>query len=150
MSDLKWIKLSLDMFDNPKIKHLRRLPSGNDIVMIWVMLLTMAGRCNAGGAIFLTEKISYTPAMLADEMDFPQATIESALNSLQSLGMISYGDDNSLKISNWSKYQNQDRMAEIREYNRIAQQRSRERKREALTAVNDMSMTMSKQNKSKN
>ena len=70
MSDVTWIKLTTDMFDNRKIKHLRRLPDGNNIVLIWVMLLTMAGRCNSSGMIFLTENIPYTPKMLADELDF--------------------------------------------------------------------------------
>ena len=54
MAEVKWIKLTTDMFDNRKIRHLRKLPEGNNIVLIWVMLLTMAGKCNAGGMIFLT------------------------------------------------------------------------------------------------
>ena len=58
MAEVKWVKLTTDMFDNRKIKHLRKLPDGNNIVLIWVMLLTMAGRCNAGGMIFLTEIFS--------------------------------------------------------------------------------------------
>lgn len=49
MADVKWIKITTDMFSNRKIKHLRKLPEGNSIVLIWVMLLTMAGRCNSGG-----------------------------------------------------------------------------------------------------
>ena len=69
MAEIKWVKLTTDMFDNRKIKHLRRLPEGNNIVLLWVMLLTMAGRCNAGGMIFLTENIPYTSKMLADELE---------------------------------------------------------------------------------
>ena len=52
MSEVKWVKITTDMFDNRKIKHLRRLPDGNNYVLIWIMLLTVAGRCNAGGRIF--------------------------------------------------------------------------------------------------
>ena len=133
LKELTWIKLKVDLFDNRKIKHLRRLPGGNDIVLIWVMLLTMAGRCNAGGSIFLTEQIPYTTAMLADEMGFPQATVEMALNALQQLGMISYGDDNSLLISSWSEHQSVDRLEQIREQERLKKQRQREAKR-ALAA----------------
>ena len=76
------------MFDNRKIKHLRRLPEGNNIVLIWVMLLTMAGRCNAGGMIFLTENIPYTPKMLADELGFEENTVKLALDALEQLEMI--------------------------------------------------------------
>lgn len=57
MSAVKWIKITTDMFDNRKIKHLRRLPDGNNIILIWVMLLTMAGRCNADGMIYLTAEL---------------------------------------------------------------------------------------------
>ena len=135
--EVKWIKITTDMFDNRKIRHLRRLPDGNSIVLIWVMLLTMAGRCNAGGMIFLTENIPYTPKMLADELDFEENTVALALQALESLGMIIRDP---LSITNWDEYQNADRLADIREYNRIAQQKSRA-KRKQLGGVNDMSMT---------
>ena len=35
MAEVKWIKITTDMFDNRKIKHLRKLPDGNNIVLIW-------------------------------------------------------------------------------------------------------------------
>lgn len=88
MADVKWIKITTDMFDNRKIKHLRRLPEGDSIVLIWIMLLTLAGRCNANGMIFLTENIPYTPKMLADELDFEESIVRLALEALEQLGMI--------------------------------------------------------------
>ena len=139
MADVKWIKITTDMFDNRKIKHLRRLPDGNNIVLIWVMLLTMAGRCNSSGMIFLTENIPYTPKMLADELDFEENTVKLALDALAQLNMI-VTDHGFFSISGWEEYQNVDRLAEIREYNRLAQQKSRA-KRKQLPSVNDKSMT---------
>ena len=139
MADVKWIKITTDMFDNRKIKHLRRLPDGNSIVLIWVMLLTMAGRCNSGGMIFLTENIPYTPKMLADELDFEENTVALALEALQRLNMI-VTDKGCFTIAGWEEYQNTDRLAEIREYNRIAKQKSRA-KQKLLNDVNDQSMT---------
>lgn len=135
--EVKWIKITTNMFDNRKIRHLRRLPDGNSIVLIWVMLLTMAGRCNAGGMIFLTENIPYTPKMLADELDFEENTVSLALGALENLGMI---NREPLAVANWEEYQNTDRLSELREYNRLAQQRSRAKRKE-LADVNDMSMT---------
>ena len=139
MAEVKWVKLTTDMFDNRKIKHLRRLPEGNNIVLIWVMLLTMAGRCNSGGMIFLTENIPYTPKMLADELDFEENTVALALKALENLDMI-VTENGFFTIAGWEEYQNADRLAEIREYNRIAQQKSRAKKK-LLGTVNDMSMT---------
>lgn len=139
MAEVKWVKLTTDMFDNRKIKHLRRLPEGNNIVLIWVMLLTMAGRCNSGGMIFLTENIPYTPKMLADELDFELNTVELALKALEQLDMI-VTENGVFTIAGWEEYQNTDRLAEIREYNRLAKQREREKKK-LLNGVNDKSMT---------
>ena len=128
MADVKWVKIMTDMFDNRKIKHLRRLPEGNSIVLIWVMLLTMAGRCNAGGMIFLTENIPYTPKMLADELDFEESTVLLALQSLEQFGMIAMIGQN-FRISGWEEYQNIEGMDRIREQNRLRKQRQRERQR---------------------
>lgn len=143
MAEVKWIKLTTDMFDNRKIKHLRKLPEGNSIVLIWVMLLTMAGRCNAGGMIFLTENIPYTPKMLADELGFEENTVKLALEALERFNMI-VTDNGFFAIAGWEEHQNTDRLAEIREYNRLAKQRSRA-KQKALQApkenVIDASMT---------
>lgn len=120
MADVKWIKLTTDMFDNRKIKHLRKLPEGNSIVLIWVMLLTMAGRCNASGMIFLTENIPYTPKMLADELGFEENTVKLALEALERFRMI-VTDSGFFAIAGWEEYQNIEGMDKIREQNRIRQ-----------------------------
>jgi predicted phage replisome organizer len=120
MADVKWIKITTDMFDNRKIKHLRKLPDGNNIVLIWVMLLTMAGRCNSGGMIFLTENIPYTPKMLADELDFEETTVQLALQALEQFNMI-VTNQGYFSIAGWDEYQNIDGMDKIREQNRLRQ-----------------------------
>lgn len=128
MADVSWIKITTDMFDNRKIKHLRRLPDGNNIVLIWVMLLTMAGRCNANGMLFLTENIPYTTKMLADELGFEENTVQLALKAMEQLDMV-ITDQGCFTIAGWEEYQNTDRMAEIREKNRLRNIAYRERKR---------------------
>lgn len=137
MADVKWIKITINMFDNRKIKHLRRLPDGNNIVLIWVMLLTMAGRCNANGLIFLTKKIPYTSKMLADELGFEENTVQLALQALEQLGMI-VTDNGFFAIADWEEHQNIDAMRKIREQNRIRKQRQREK-----VALPDFSSAMS-------
>ena len=129
MADVKWIKLTTDMFDNRKIKHLRRLPDGNSIVLIWVMLLTMAGRCNSGGMIFLTENIPYTTKMLADELDFEETTVQLALQALVQLNMI-VTNQGFFSIAGWDEYQNIEGMDKIRESKRLAQARWRAKQKE--------------------
>lgn len=128
MAEVKWVKIMTDMFDNRKIKHLRRLPEGNSIVLIWVMLLTMAGRCNAGGMIFLTENIPYTPKMLADELGFEENTVKLALRALEEYNMITT-DHVHFAIAGWDEYQNIEGMDKIREQNRkrVAAHRQRQK-----------------------
>ena len=128
MAGVAWVKITTDMFDNRKIKHLRRLPDGNNIVLIWVMLLTMAGRCNAGGMIFLTENIPYTPKMLADELDFEENTVILALQALEQFQMIVM-DGERFRIAGWEEYQNIEGLEKIREQNRLRKQRQRERQK---------------------
>lgn len=128
MAEVKWVKLTTDMFDNRKIKHLRKLPEGNNIVLIWVMLLTMAGRCNASGMIFLTENIPYTPKMLADELDFEENTVILALQVLEQLDMI-VTENGFFTIAGWEEYQNIEGMDKLREQNRLRKQRQREKQK---------------------
>lgn len=128
MAEVKWIKITTDMFDNRKIKHLRKMPEGNNIVLIWVMLLTMAGRCNASGMIFLTENIPYTTKMLADELDFDENTIILALRVLSEFGMIVF-DEKNFSISNWQEHQNIDGMEKIKEQNRKRVAKYREKQK---------------------
>lgn len=134
MAEVKWIKLTTDMFDNRKIKHLRKLPEGNNIVLIWVMLLTMAGRCNANGMIFLTENIPYTPKMLADELDFEENTIKLALEALERFGMI-ITQEGFFAIAGWEEHQNSEGMDRIREQTRQRVAKHREKQKILLDSV---------------
>lgn len=129
MGEVKWIRLSINMFDNRKIKYLRSLPEGNNIILIWVALLTIAGRCNAGGMIFLTENIPYTTKMLADELDFEENTIILALNALRKLGMVQ-DQDEALLITGWEEHQNVDGLEKIREQGRKRVAKFREKQKE--------------------
>lgn len=141
MAEVKWVKITTDMFDNRKIKHLRRLPDGNSIVLIWVMLITMAGRCNANGMIFLTEDIPYTPKMLADELDFEENTVQLALDALERLNMITV-NAGTFSITNWEEYQNVDGMERIKEQTRKRVAKYRENKRlEASNATCNATVT---------
>lgn len=142
MADVKWIRINTDMFDNRKIKHLRKLPEGDSIVLIWVMLLTMAGRCNAGGMIFLTENIPYTTKMLADELDFEENTVQLALGALERFGMVTM-DGDYFAIAGWEEHQNIEGLDKIREQNRIRKQRQRERQM-LLEASKADNVTMSR------
>ena len=139
MAEIKWIKLYVEMFDNRKIKFIRKLPEGNDILLCWIMLMASAGKCNTGGYIFLTENVPYTPEMLSNEYEIPLSTIQLALETFKRLNMVNTDIDGCIYLPNWEEYQNVDRMSELKEYNRLAKQKER-RKQKLLKSVNDTSM----------
>ena len=129
MAEVKWIKVSTDMFDGSrKIKQIEMMPEGDTILVIWLKLLLLAGNGHDGGAIYLTPEIPYTEEMLANELRRPLNTVRMALQIFERFGMIEIVDD-ILRLSAWEKYQSVDKLAEIREQNRLRKQRQRENQR---------------------
>lgn len=125
MADVKWIKITTDMFDDEKIDFIQSLPEADAIIVVWVRLLTLAGKCNAGGYIYLTENIPYEPEMLAHKFRKQISTINLALATFRQLGMVEQ-DGNGLYISNWEKHQNIDGLDKIREQNKLRVRKYRE------------------------
>ena len=138
MAEVKWIKLHTAMFDNSKIKYIRTLPEGNNMVLIWVMLLSKAGKCNASGFIFLTENIPYTPQMLAAEFGYDSYLIELALGTFAKLNMIQL-EDHIIKIAGWEEHQNIDGLDRIREQTRkrVAKYRENQKQLPCNVTCND-------------
>lgn len=140
MSEISWVKITVDMFDNRKIKQIRGLPEGNNIVLVWIMLLTIAGRCNAGGMIFLTENIAYTAESLARELDFEVPFIKMAIDTLSHFGMIRV-DDSEFSIVNWEEYQNVDGMERAKMLNRERQKRWYDRQKSLPNVIPNDNLT---------
>ena len=128
MAEVKWIKVATDMFEtNRKIKQIELMPEGDTILVIWLKLLLLAGNVNDGGVIYLTPEIPYTEEMLANELRRPLTTVKMALSVFVKFGMIEIIDD-ILHLSSWEKYQNTDKLAEIREQTRQRVAKCREKK----------------------
>jgi predicted phage replisome organizer/uncharacterized phage protein (TIGR02220 family) len=124
MTEIKWIKITTDMFEDEKIDFIASLPEADSIIVIWIRLLTLAGRCNAGGFIYLTEKIPYTEEMLAHKFKKPPTTIKLALETFKRLEMLEF-DGNVMFLPNWEKHQNVNGLDKIRESNRLRKQKQR-------------------------
>lgn len=131
MSNVKWIKVMTDMFDNRKIKQIEQLPDGDSIIVIWVKLLCLAGNVNECGFVFFTKEIPYTDEMMATEFNRPVSTIRLALQTFQRFGMVEIIND-VIKISNWENYQNVDGMDKLREQTRKRVAKYREKQKHLL------------------
>lgn len=129
LAEVKWIKITTNMFEDEKIDFIESLPESDAILIIWVKLLTLAGKCNANGFIFLTEKIPYTDEMLAHKFRRPLNTVKLALSTFINLEMIQMGEDGFLKITNWEKHQNVEGLDKIREQTRLRVAKHREKQK---------------------
>jgi len=87
MTEVKWIKITTSMFDDEKIKIIESMPDADSILIIWIKLLTQAGKNNANGFIFLSENIPYTDEMLSTLFNRPLNTIRLALQVFKHFGM---------------------------------------------------------------
>ena len=123
MADVKWIKLSTDVFNNEKFDAIRTMPDCKDIMIAWIELLCLAGKCNEGGLLMVTRELPYTDEMLAQHFRMEVGIIQRALTVFQQLNMVEVVDS-VYQVSNWTKYQSADRLEEMRK-------KDRERKREA-------------------
>ena len=143
MAEIKWIKLCTDVFDDEKIMLIESMPEADSIIVIWFKLLCFAGKQNNGGVFMLNDRMLYNDEMLAAVFRRPINLVRLALTTFESFGMIEI-INNAYTIPNWEKHQNVDKMEEIREYNRLKQRESRERRKLLGTVndnVNDMSLT---------
>lgn len=136
MADVKWIKLSTDIFDNRKIKLIESMPDGDALVVIWLKLLILAGVINEGGCIYFTKDIPYTEELLSTQFNRPINTIRLALQTFQQFEMIEIVND-LIMVSNWEKYQNIEGMDKIREQTRlrVAKHRAKQKQIECNATV---------------
>ncbi|MER2111138.1 MAG: phage replisome organizer N-terminal domain-containing protein [Solibacillus isronensis] len=130
MAEIRWIKLTVNMFDDEKIRLIQAMPEADAIIIIWIRLLTLAGKTNSEGQIFITENMPYNDEMLATLFNKPVNTIRLAIETLRNFGMIDLYGDGTLAVINWEKHQNVDAMEKMREQERLRKQRQRERQKQ--------------------
>lgn len=137
MSDVKWIKIVTDIFDDEKILLIETLPEADSIIVIWFKLLCLAGRQNNSGVFQLNGRIPYTDEMFATVFRRKINTIRLALKTFEQYGMIEI-INGTVTIPNWSKHQTLDRIERNREYmNKYMRKRRDEQRMLAEGTSND-------------
>lgn len=137
MSEITWIKLKTDMFENDKIKLIEALPAADTIIVIWVKLLAAAGKANLNGYIMLTENIPMNTEEMATIFNRDINTVRLALQTFQRYGMIEV-EGEAVRIKNWEVHQNIDGMERAKQLTRERVRRHRERKKQVqLEAPNE-------------
>ena len=143
MADVKWIKITTDIFDDEKILLIESLPDSYAIITCWFKLLCLAGKQNNSG-VFMMGRIAYTDKMLATIFRMKESTVTMALQTFEQFGMIEMVEG-VITIPNWGKHQNLDQLESKKEYmrNYMAEYRS---KQKAITAGKSNRKTNSKAN----
>ena len=131
MAEIRWIKLRIDMFDDEKIKIIQSMPDGDAILVIWIRIIALAGKCNSNGLVLVEDEFPYTDEMLSVIFGKPLSTVKLALATFESFRMIE-NTEKGIYITNFDKHQNIEGLDRIREQNRIRKQRERERKKALL------------------
>ena len=135
MSDVKWIKITTDIFDDEKMYAIETMPDGQLMELIWFKLLCLAGKCNNHGFLMINNKIAYTDEMLSKVFRVDVGNVTRALTLFQQLEMIEVVD-NAYMIANWDKHQNMKGLEEMREKHRLRQKAYRERQKQLLIEQN--------------
>ena len=124
MSDVKWIKITTDIFDDEKILLIESLPEADSIIVIWFKLLALAGKQNNNGVFLMSNRIPYTEEMLSTIFRRNLNTVRLALKTFVQFGMVEIVD-NVITIPNWDKHQSLDAYDKKKARDRLYQQNRR-------------------------
>ena len=131
MADVKWIKITTDIFDDEKILLIESLPDAYAMITVWFKLLCLAGKQNNSG-VFMMGKIAYTDKMLATIFRMKESTVTMALQTFEQFGMVEI-IDGVITIPNWGKHQSLDAYEKKKAYDR--QYRAVQREKQKMLAI---------------
>jgi len=106
MRERKYIKFRVDMYDDTKFKIIDMKPERDLIHYIWTRFVTLAGKVNLEGELYVSKNIPYTIETLGIEFNRGEYQIKLALDVLIELEMIELTLDNIYRVKNFVKHQN--------------------------------------------
>ena len=136
-SDVKWIKITTDIFDDEKILLIEGLPDSYAIITVWFKLLCLAGKQNNNG-VFMMGRIPYTNSMLATIFRMKESTVSMALEVFSNFGMVEIVEG-VITIPNWKKHQSLDAYEKKKERDRLYQAERRAAQRALIEKSSDTS-----------
>lgn len=137
MAEVKWIKITTDIFDDEKILLIESMPDAYAIITCWFKLLCLAGKQNNSG-VFMMGQIAYTDKMLATIFRMKETTVQLALQTFEQFGMVEIVDG-VITIPNWNKHQTLDAFEKKRERDRLYMRERRAAQRALIGKSSDES-----------
>lgn len=148
MADVKWIKITTDIFDDEKILLIEGLPSSDEIIVIWFKLLILAGKQNNNGVFLMNERIPYTDEMLATIFRRDINIVRLALKTFEQFGMLELVD-NVITIPNWNKHQQLDSYEKKKQQDRERQKARRAEQKGLALGTKDVNKNSKGEKKSR-
>lgn len=128
-SDVKWIKIATDIFDDEKIIIIESQPDADAMIVIWFKILALAGKVNTSGVLMINERIAYTDEMLATIFRRKISQVQMAIKMFEKLGMIEV-INGVVTIPNWNKHQKLDLIENRREYQKEYMRERRDKQKQ--------------------
>ena len=106
MKERKYVKLRTDMYDNTKFKIIDMKPERDLIHYVWTRIVTLAGKVNLEGDLYMSKTLPYTIETLAIEFNRDIEQVKLALDVFIELEMIELMEGNIYRVKNFAKHQN--------------------------------------------
>lgn len=128
--NVDWVKLLTRTLQDEKIRMIRKMPEGDAIIVCFFQLIFMAGECNDGGNICISEGVSYNEEELAAVFDREIMITRLALVTMVRYRMIDFVSGEVLFLRQFEKHQNIEGLNHIKQINAARQQRYRDRRKD--------------------
>lgn len=126
MDNVQWIKLKVGMFDGESFKKIKRAKIGGEsfrdkLTAVWFELMDFAGKCNHSGFFINSREIPFQSIDdIAVMIDRTSEELDLCMKFFVNEGMVEIIDD-VYALTNWTLYQNEEKLEKIREQKRISQ-----------------------------
>lgn len=101
----KNIKVRTDMFEDTKFKIIDRMEKRDLINYVWFRCMTLAGKVDRDGKLYLSSTKPYTVETLAIEFNREESEVGLAIDVLIELEMMEIAGDNVIIVKNFVKHQ---------------------------------------------
>ena len=106
MKERKYVKLRTDMYDDTKFKIIDMKSERDLIHYVWTRIVTLAGKVNLEGDLYMSKTLPYTIETLTIEFNRDEDQIKLALDVFMELEMLELIEGNVYRVKNFAKHQN--------------------------------------------
>lgn len=129
---LTFLKLDINVFDDPKIVFLLSHEDGSDFFVLWIGILTLAMKSPNPGFLMVTESMPHNAGSIASMLKIKKSVVERGLQFFVEFNMIEIVDDKLIFVCNFQKHQKLDKIEQERINSKKRMRRYREKQRRLI------------------